>query len=39
LTDEETLLRNEMIRVYDALSGKGSHDLCTFELMVILAYK
>jgi len=39
LTDEETLLRNEMSRVFDDMSGKGSHNLQTFEIMVILASK
>lgn len=39
LTEEETATRNEMIRLYEEVSGRGTHDLCTFEIMVILAYK
>ena len=39
LTEEETLLRNEMIRLFDEASGKDTHDLCTWEIIVILAYK
>ena len=39
LTDNETKQRNEMIKLYDELSGKNNHDLCNFELIVILAYK
>jgi len=39
LTEDETKQRNEMIRLYDELSGKNNHDLCNFEIIVILCYK
>jgi hypothetical protein len=32
-------LRNEMIRLYNELSGTKTHDFCNFESTVILAFK
>ena len=30
LTDEKISTRNEMIRLFDEVSGKETHDLCTW---------
>jgi hypothetical protein len=38
-TDTDKLMRQEMVRVYDELSGTGTHDMCSMELFVILAFK
>lgn len=32
-------MRAEIVRLYDELSGAGTHDLKTFEIMNIVAYK
>ena len=32
-------LREEIIRLYEELTGSQTHDLKTFEIMVIVAYK